>query len=82
MKVDFPVIYTASCNIEDAFNDYDQLISWKKYSSDPERAIYQAINENLCCPQDVDIPDEVVEKFAAALKMRVGGVQMEMEGVR
>ena len=82
MKVDFQVTYTASCDIETAFNDYDELISWKKYHADPEQAIYKAINENLCCPQDVDVPNEVIEKFATALKLRIGGVQMEMEGIK
>lgn len=81
MKVDFTITYTASCDMEDAFNDFEELIAWKD-PADPERAIYEAINENLICPQDVDVPDEVIEKFAAALKQRIGGVQMEMEGVR
>ena len=82
MKVDFQVTYTASCDIETAFNDYEELISWKLYSKEPERALYKAINENICYPNDgVDIPDEVIEKFATALKLRVGGVQMEMEGI-
>ena len=81
MKVDFPVTYTASCDIEDAFDYYEQLISWKTYYADPEQAIYRAINEYLCCPQNVDVPDEVIEKFVNALKLRIGGVQMEMEGI-
>ena len=86
MKVDFTVTYTASCDMEDAFNDYEELVSWKNAANpahaNHERAIYEAINENLICPKDVDVPDEVIEKFATALKVRIGGVQMEMEGVR
>jgi hypothetical protein len=81
MKVDFQVTYTATCDIEDAFNDFETILSYAA-PADPERAIYEAINENLICPQDVDVPDEVIEKFATMLKLRIGGVQMEMEGVR
>jgi hypothetical protein len=88
MKVDFTVTYTAQCEIEDAFNDYEELISWENSANpvhaDPERAIYEAIEENLVCPRDAieHLPQDVIEQFATALKQRIGGVQLEMEGVR
>ena len=80
MKVDFTVTFTAKCDIEDAFNDY-QTITQYADPADPDRAIYEAIEENLVYPRDVGeyLPQSVIEDFAKALRIRIGGYQMRME---
>ena len=80
MKVDFTVTFTAKCDIEDAFNDY-QTITQYADPADPDRAIYEAIEENLVYPRDAGeyLPQSVIEDFATALRHRIGGIQMRME---
>ena len=80
MKVDFQVTFTAKCDIEDAFNDY-QTITQYADPADPDRAIYEAIEENLYCPIEAveHLPQSVIEDFAKVLRTRIGGIQMEME---
>ena len=78
MTVDFQLTFTARCDLNDAFDDYNTMMEWNP-DYDPNKAIYDAINENLICPQDVDVPEDVFEQFAKALKTRIGGVQLEME---
>lgn len=81
MKVEFTATFTAECDIEDAFNDY-QTITQYADPADPDRAIYEAIEENLIChPHSVVeyIPQSVIEDFATALRHRIGGIQMRME---
>ena len=80
MKVDFTVTFTAVCDIEDAFNDY-QTITQYPDPADPDRAIYEAIEKNLFCPREAIeyLPQFVVEDFAKALRTRIGGIQLEME---
>lgn len=80
MKVDFQVTFTAKCDIEDAFNDYQTITEYKD-PADPDRAIYEAIEENLYCPREAieHLPQSVIEDFAKTLRTRIGGIQMEME---
>lgn len=77
MQVDFQTTYTARCDIDDALDDYNSTMDWNP-DYDPVEAIQEAINENLICPNDVEIPEEVFEQFVNALKMRIGGIQMKM----
>ena len=83
MKVDFKVPFTAECDLDQALEDFYSITEWSD-PADPDRAIYEAIEENLDCPRDAVeyLPQDVIEQFATALKQRIGGIQMEMEGVR
>lgn len=83
MKVDFQVTYTATCDIEEAVEQFNDDMEWDS-SKDINKAIYDAVEEVMCYPKEIDgdVPQFVIEQFAAALRLRVGGVQTEMEGVR
>ena len=85
MKVDFPVTFTAKCDIEDAFNDFEAIIEYDYDKETDEqtidKVIYQAIEENMIVPKEATeyLPQSVVEEFANALRKRIGGVQLEMD---
>ena len=80
MKVNFEVTFTAKCDMDDAFDDYNSIMEWNP-QIDPNEAIYDAINENLIVSDDAFelTPQSVIETFANALRTRIGGVQMRME---
>lgn len=82
MKVDFQVTYTATCDIEEAVEDFNGDMDWNP-DKDINKAIYDAVEENMRYPKEIDgdVPQFVIEQFATALRLRVGGVQTEMEGV-
>lgn len=79
MKIDFTVPYTAHIDIEEAFREYD---TYYQCGYEVDEAVYNAVEESICYPRDVELPQEVIETAATALRKRIGGVQMEMEGVR
>lgn len=83
MKVDFQVTYTATCDIEEAVEQFNDDMEWDS-SKDINKAIYDAVEETMYYPKEIDgdVPQFVIEQFAAALRLRLGGVQTEMEGVR
>ena len=83
MKVDFQVTYTATCDIEEAVEQYYSDLKWDK-SKDVDNTIYDAVEETMRYPREIDgnVPQFVIEQFANALRTRIGGVQTEMEGVR
>ena len=83
MKVDFQMTYTAECDIERAVEQFNCDMEWDP-NQDIDKVIYDAIEETMYYPQEIDgdVPQFVIEQFAAALRLRVGGVQTEMEGVR
>lgn len=80
MKVDFQVTFTAKCDLDDAFDDYTTIMEWDTYR-DPDEVIYDVIERNLIVPKDASehMPQSVIEEFAKALRIRIGGVQMWME---
>ena len=80
MTIDFQVTFTAKCDIEDAFNDFETIMEWSP-DHDPDKAIYDAIEENLIVSRDAveHLPQSVIEDFANALRKRIGGVQLEIE---
>lgn len=80
MKVDFQVTFTAMCDLNDAFDDYNTIMEEDIYH-DPDMTIYDVIEENLIVPKDASeyMPQSVIEEFASALRTRIGGVQMRME---
>lgn len=83
MKVDFQVTYTATCDIEEAVEEFQSDLEWDP-SKDINKAIYDAIERVMIYPREIDgdVPQFVIEQFANALRTRIGGVQTEMEGVR
>lgn len=80
MKVDFQVTFTAMCDLNDAFDDYNTIMEWNP-QMDPDKVIYDAIEGNLIVSNDASeyMPQSVIEEFASALRTRIGGIQMRME---
>lgn len=79
MNIEFTVKHTAYFDLEQAYNDYFTILDYSP-DTDPDSAIYDAIEENLIWPTNQDeYPNEVVETAAKALRQQIGGVQMEME---
>ena len=83
MKVDFQVTYSATCDIEEAVEQYKSDLKWDK-SKDIDQTIYDAVEETMIYPHEIDgdVPQFVIEKFAEALRTRLGGIQLEMEDVK
>lgn len=83
MKVDFQVTYTATCDIEEAVEQFNEDMEWDP-NKDINKAIYDAVEGAMWYPKEIDgdVPQFVIEQFADALRTRIGGVQTEMEGVR
>ena len=79
MKIDFTVPYTAHIDIEEAFGEYE---TYYRCGYEVDEAVYNAIEDSIHYPRDVELPQEVIETAATALRKRIGGIQMEMEGVR
>jgi len=81
MKVKYTREFEVECDLEQAEEDYREDFYWDPYI-EPDRAIYDAIEANLMYDRDEgDLPQDVIEQFATALRKRIGGVQMEMEGI-
>lgn len=77
MKFPFQITYYVTFDIDDAYNDYLTCLDW--YPKEYDRAIDFAVKENICCPNDVDIPDATMEEIYNTLRKRIGGIQLEMD---
>ena len=82
MKVEWTTKFELDFDIDQAQEDYREILYWNP-EKDPESAIYDAIEDNLTYDDGVGeyIPYGVIEHCATALKDRIGGVQLKMEGV-
>ena len=81
MNIEFTVKYVAYFDLEQAYYDYFTILDFNP-NKDPDSAIYSAVEENLNWPSNQDeYPNEVVETAAKALRKRIGGIQMRMEGI-
>lgn len=79
MEINFTITYTAQFDEEQAEEDF-RAILWGNPHADPDKALYDAVEENLSWPHCVDdCPNEVVETAATALRKRIGGIQMQMD---
>ena len=79
MEINFTITYTAQFDVEQAEEDFHTIL-WVNPQVDPDKALYDAVEENLSWPHNVDdCPNEVVETAATALRKRIGGIQMRME---
>lgn len=82
MKIEWTVTNTALFDIDQAEEDYyDYMDVWDNPTDEDKAwdAICEAIRNNLNTDIDLDnIPDEVRDKCAKALKERIGGIQMKM----
>lgn len=79
MKIDFTVPYTARIDIEEAFREYE---IYYQCGYEVDEAIYHAVEESIYYPHEIELPQEVIETAVTALRKRIGGIQLEMEGVR
>ena len=78
MEINFTITYTAQFDEEQAEEDF-RTILWENPHADPDKALYDAVEENLSWPHYVDdLPNEVVETAATALRKRIGGIQTQM----
>lgn len=76
MTVDFSINYEAWFDLENACEDFYTYLTFK----DPDSAIYDAVEDNISYSVTVDdLPQEVIETCAKALRMAIGGIQMRME---
>lgn len=79
MDINFTIPYTAHFDLDQAEEDFCQILFWKPHAN-PDCAIYDAVDDNLDWPNNQDeYPNEVVEIAAKALRARVGGVQLKLD---
>ena len=82
MEMKWTVTYTALFDIDRAEEEYYDYMDIRDNPMDEDTAwdaICEAIRNNLNTDIDLDnIPDEVWDKCAEALKNRIGGIQMKM----
>lgn len=79
MEINFTITYVAHFDEEQAEEDFYSAL-WENPSIDPYKALYDAVEENLSWPREVDdCPNEVVETAATALRKRIGGIQLTMD---
>lgn len=83
MKIEWTTTHTAEIDIDRAEEDYYDFMDVSDNPTDEDEAwdaICEAINNNINTDIDFDnIPTEVWDKCAEALKNRIGGIQMKME---
>lgn len=79
MEINFTITYTAQFDEEQAEEDFHTIL-WRIPHTDPDKALYDAVEANLSWPRNVDdCPNEVVETAATALRKCIGGIQLEMD---
>ena len=79
MDINFTLTYTAHFDLDQAAEDFREMLYWNP-DADTDKLLYDAVEENITWPMNVDdLPNEVVEAAANALRKRIGGVQIEME---
>ena len=82
MKVEWTTKFELDFDIDQAQEDF-HTIMFHNPENDPESAIYGAVEANLDYDKGIGefIPYGIIEHCATALKDRIGGVQLKMEGV-
>ena len=78
MKLKYTKEFEVECDMDQAEEDFHEIIYWNP-EMDFNRALYDAIEDNLVYYSDGDIPQSVIEEFAQALRKRIGGIQIKME---
>ena len=79
MDINFTITYIAYFDIDQATEDFREILYWHP-EEDMDRVLYNVVEDNITWPTAVDdLPNEVVETAATALRKRIGGVQMKME---
>lgn len=81
MKIEWTNTFTYYFDLDQAQSDYESIMEWRP-EKDPEQAIFDAVNENFNIDGEEYInTEEAISIAANALRERIGGVQMKMEGV-
>lgn len=79
MVINFTLTYTAYFDLDQAEEDFREMLYWNP-NADTDKLLYDAVEENITWSMHVDdLPNEAVEAAAAALRKRIGGIQLEME---
>lgn len=83
MKIEWTVTHTAELDIERAEDDYYDELSLQDDPTNEDvvwDCISEALNNNIVSDVDIDdLPAEVWDKCADALKKRIGGIQIRIE---
>ena len=81
MNITFTINYNAYFDIEQAKEDFYEILYWNPIV-DINKAMHDAVEENITWPIEVDdLPNEVVETAVNALRTQIGGIQIRMEGI-
>ncbi len=79
MDINFTITYKAYFDLDQAEEDFREMLYWNP-EDDINKILYDATEQNIVWPTDIDdLPNEVVETAATALRQRIGGIQMQME---
>ena len=79
MDINFTITYEAYFDLDQAEKDFHRVCNWKP-EPDIDEILYNVVEENIVWPITVDdLPNEVVETAATALRNRIGGIQMTMD---
>lgn len=81
MEINFTITYEAHFDLDQAEEDFRETLYWNP-EEDINKVLYDITEQNIDWPPEVDdLPNEVVETAATALRKRIGGIQVRMEGV-
>lgn len=79
MDIKFTLTYNAYFDLDQAAEDFREILYWHP-ETDINKVLYDAVEENITWPTEIDdLPNEVVETAATALRKRIGGTQIRME---
>ena len=78
MDINFTLTYKAYFDLDQAEEDFHKMLYWNP-EEDINKILYDATEQNIIWPTTIDdLPNEVVETAATALRKRIGGIQTEM----
>jgi len=79
MKIEWTNTFTVDFDLEQAVEDFRSILEWNP-ETDPDSAIYHAVEANWACDGEEYIDTTPgIELAAKAVREAIGGVQMRME---
>lgn len=79
MNINFTITYIAHFDLDQAVEDFHEMHYWDPYGN-VDKLLHKAIDQNITWSSNVDdLPDEVINTAMQAMRLRIGGIQMEME---
>ena len=78
MDINFTLTYKAYFDLDQGEEDFHKMLYWNP-EEDINKILYDATEQNIIWPTTIDdLPNEVVETAATALRKRIGGIQTQM----